>query len=192
MRYVVCWLARSLAPAEREAVLGDLAESHESGVRAMVDLAGLVARRQAALWKAWRPWAALCLAIPAGWYLGCSLWRVVTGEFSGLDLWLVLNRRDLDPAVLAEYGMSVRHAIIALVRGALMLTGSAWLIGLAVSWLAQRAVWVHAGLFAALVVFYPLPDVLQNGDFWTFLMLASMVLLPAALGIRLGRRPTAV
>ena len=42
--------AQLLEPAERKAILGDLAESGENGFRVFVDIAGLVARRRIALW----------------------------------------------------------------------------------------------------------------------------------------------
>lgn len=180
-------LSRMLGESEREAVLGDLAESGESGVCAVLSVAGLVARRQAALWTGWRPWAALCIAIPAGWYLG----RAVIGEVRGLDLWIISNRKDLDPAVLAEYGMSVRHSLIALAQGVVVLTGSAWMSGWAVGWLSRRTARVQGACFAALAAYYPLVLALHWGDFGLVFKLGLTVMLPAALGMRLGRRQAA-
>jgi hypothetical protein len=49
-------LSGMLEPAEREAVRGDLAESGAAAPRALGEVLGLVIRRQAALWKDWRPW----------------------------------------------------------------------------------------------------------------------------------------
>src|SRR5262249_30629147 len=67
-------LARALEPAERDVVLGDLAESGEGVGAAARHLLGLIVRRQAGLWLSWRPWLALfgvsCLA-------GLSLSRIV-------------------------------------------------------------------------------------------------------------------
>jgi hypothetical protein len=64
-----------LAPLEREVVLGDLAETDCDVWRGLGDVLGLVARRQLALWKSWRPWAAsFGLALPASLFLmGCSV-----------------------------------------------------------------------------------------------------------------------
>ncbi|MBZ5634636.1 MAG: hypothetical protein LAO55_16045 [Acidobacteriia bacterium] len=60
-------MSRMLEPDEREASRGDLAESGEHGGQALLGLVGLVVRRQAALWKDWRPWLALVgLVIPLG------------------------------------------------------------------------------------------------------------------------------
>ena len=60
----VCWwwvdmLCRLLEPHEREAVRGDLAEAGTTSGQAIIEVLGLVVRRQAALWKDWRPWLAL-------------------------------------------------------------------------------------------------------------------------------------
>ena len=59
-------LARGLEPAERDVVLGDVAESGQGFGAGMRDLLGLIIRRQAGLWTSWRPWLALfgvsCLA----------------------------------------------------------------------------------------------------------------------------------
>jgi hypothetical protein len=59
-----------LAPLEREVVLGDLAETERGAWRGLGDVLGLAARRQLALWRSWRPWAAsFGLALPASLFL---------------------------------------------------------------------------------------------------------------------------
>ncbi|HZP04478.1 MAG TPA: hypothetical protein VFB43_06225 [Terracidiphilus sp.] len=67
--------AELLAPLEREVVLGDLAETGCGTWGGLSDVLGLAARRQLALWRSWRPWAAsFGLALPASLFLmGCSL-----------------------------------------------------------------------------------------------------------------------
>ena len=67
--------AALLAPREREVVLGDLAETDCDLRRGLRDVLSLAARRQLALWKTWRPWAAsFGLALPASLFLmGSSL-----------------------------------------------------------------------------------------------------------------------
>ena len=55
---------------ERDAVLGDLLETHESALRGFLDVVGLVSRRQAALWKSPRPWlAGFVVALPCSYLL---------------------------------------------------------------------------------------------------------------------------
>ena len=56
-------VSRMLEPGERDAVLGDFAESGLTAAPALRDLLGLIIRRQAALWKDWRPWLALLLVV---------------------------------------------------------------------------------------------------------------------------------
>ena len=89
-----------LAPQEREVVLGDLAEMDRGAWRGLGDVLGLAARRQLALWKSWRPWAAsFGLALPASLFL--MGWSVAaSGAVAGLLgepaqarlLWLSLSR----------------------------------------------------------------------------------------------------
>ena len=55
---LVEFVARALESTEREAVLEDLAEDGGS-LRALGDVAGLVARREASSWGHWQPWAVL-------------------------------------------------------------------------------------------------------------------------------------
>jgi hypothetical protein len=65
---------------EREAILGDLAESGETGSHALLNVLGLVVRRQAGFWNDWRPWLALVGLIgPVGILLslGCSYYGSV-------------------------------------------------------------------------------------------------------------------
>ncbi len=90
-----CWwlvdiLCRLLEPNERDAVSGDIAESHETGGQALRGVLGLVARRKAALWKRWRPWLVLAgLVIPLGLLLGLVARRTADG--SAVYIWLYAN-----------------------------------------------------------------------------------------------------
>ena len=78
-----------LAPVEREVVLGDLAETDRGAWRGLGDVLGLAARRQLALWRSWRPWAAsFGLALPASLFL--MGWSVAA---SGAVAGLFENRR---------------------------------------------------------------------------------------------------
>jgi hypothetical protein len=89
-----------LAPPDREVVLGDLAQSDYGAWRGLGDVLGLAARRQLALWRSWRPWAAsFGLALPASLFLmGWSL--AASGAVAGLLvepaqaplLWFALSR----------------------------------------------------------------------------------------------------
>ena len=68
--WVVEPVSRFLERDEREAVLGDLAESRQTGPRALLDVLDVVIRRQARLWMTWRPWlVSVCLILPVGMLL---------------------------------------------------------------------------------------------------------------------------
>ena len=59
-----------LAEPEREAILGDLAESGDGFLSALISVLGLAVRRHLELWANWRPWAAsIGLALPASLFL---------------------------------------------------------------------------------------------------------------------------
>jgi hypothetical protein len=68
-------VSRLLQPEEREVVQGDLLEGGESAWQSLLGVVGLVIRREAALWRNWRPWlAAFGLALPSSFLLmGFSL-----------------------------------------------------------------------------------------------------------------------
>ena len=51
-----------LAPKDRDAVLGDLAETGARGGSALGSVLGLVARQQVEFWRAWQPWVASSVA----------------------------------------------------------------------------------------------------------------------------------
>src|SRR5260370_17945456 len=55
---------------EREVVLVDLSEADESAWHGLLDVLGLVIRRQLLLWKSWRPWlSAFGLTLPGSFLL---------------------------------------------------------------------------------------------------------------------------
>ena len=71
--WAVDTLCRLLDRHERDVVCGDLVEARQSAWRACLDVAGLVVRRQAAVWLAWQPWCALLtLAVPIGFLLSVA------------------------------------------------------------------------------------------------------------------------
>ena len=82
-----------LEPDEREVVLGDLAESRETGSQALCGVLGLVVRRQAILWVGWRPWLLLLgMIAPLGMLL--SIVSRNTADGSAVYVWLYANNWD--------------------------------------------------------------------------------------------------
>jgi len=109
-----------LEPREREAVLGDLAEAGGPVLHGLLDVLGLSLRRQALLWKSWRPWVATFgVALPNSFQLiGFSLlvsemFRRMFGQGPGADgVRLLLFR----VALLAILAWSCGFAIGAVSR----------------------------------------------------------------------------
>src|SRR4051794_31664948 len=91
----LCWrlvdlLSRMLNPDERDAVIGDQAESDVSGGQALRDLLGLIVRRQMALWQGWL-WCLVLtgLFIPLGPLL--TVFSRRTADGNAIYLWLYAN-----------------------------------------------------------------------------------------------------
>ena len=139
-------VSRMLEPGERDAVLGDFAESGLTAAPALRDLLGLIIRRQAALWKDWRPWLALLLVVaPFGILL--SLICRYLAEGSATTFYLYVNawtwgflespgaRRDL-----AHYSADIFRSFSTLVCWS-------WTTGFVIGSLARRTIWVNGTLF---------------------------------------------
>ena len=195
----ICWwlvdiLSGALALDERDAVRGDFTESGETGGQALRDLLGLVVRRQAALWSDWRPWLALIgLVIPVGVLLSISSsWLDRSYD---LYLWIIRNYRDIDPAILSDIGLTVRHGIVLLVSRSLLLVSWSWASGFVLGSLSRRAVFANGAMFC-LVVFSgellstPMSRVfsLTLSAWLPLVLMAVLVLLPSLWGMYQGFR----
>jgi hypothetical protein len=151
-----CWqlvelLSRMLGSDERLAVRGDLEESGETGLQAVWDVLGLVVRRQVALWKDWRPWLALVGLIgPVSVLLslGC---RWLGGGYD-LYLWIIRNRRDIDPTILSQTGLSVPHGMVLLAVSSLLLFCWSWATGFVLGAMSRRTIWFN-GILSVLRCF---------------------------------------
>jgi cytochrome c biogenesis protein CcmG/thiol:disulfide interchange protein DsbE len=193
MNRLVTLLATALEPGERDAVLGDLAESGATGPQTLRDVLGLVVRRQAALWRNWRPWMILLvLAVPAAAML--SLYCHLLAYGSSVPLWFCLENWDpayLQPPLRADLLGAIGQDLRALVT----LGCWSWIAGLTLGLVARRTIRVTGFLFCVVLalgtlwenprLFQPLYDVLVP-----ILLQAIVVLLPALAGIRRGLRLT--
>jgi hypothetical protein len=123
---------------EREAVMGDLVESGESAWQALLCTLGLIIRRQALLWKNWRPWlAAFGLALPASLLLmGFSL--SVSNAYQQL---------------IGATGITMRPGLSLLLCNVLLLAGWSWTGGFVVGSISRRTVWISAALSFAPCLF---------------------------------------
>lgn len=135
--------ARLLEREEREAVLGDLSECGGSAWKGLLDVFGLIVRRQAALWRSWRPWlAGFGVALPASFLLmGVSL---SVSQRSQLCAWLLRNRQSFDPKMIRETGLTIGPEIEFFFCQFLLLVGVAWTVGFVVGRLSRRTLWMSA------------------------------------------------
>jgi hypothetical protein len=128
--------AQLLERDEREAVLGDLVEAGESCWQALPGVLSLIIRRQALLWKNWRPWlASFGLALPASLLLmGFSL--SVSQSY----------HQFIAPAILRTTGLIVRPGFWLLLCNIFLLVLWSWTGGFVMGSVSRRTVWVSAVL----------------------------------------------
>jgi hypothetical protein len=160
--------SRLLDHEERDVVLGDLLETNENAWRGLLDVFGLVSRRQVGLWRDPRPWlAGFALAIPSSYLLmtaslsvSCTYQRLVNHKvYAGL--W---------PTGHEGFPLLLCHVF-------LLITWS-WSAGYMVGAASRQTIWASAALSA-------LPC-------WLFLCIPFygpsflLFLPPAILGVRRG------
>jgi hypothetical protein len=135
--------SRLLGREEREVVLGDLCEAGGSSWNGLLDVFGLVVRRQEELWRSWRPWlAGFGLALPASFLLmGISL--SVSNGYQ-LCAWLLRNHQLFDPKLVRETGLIIGPKIGFVFCQFLLLLGLAWTVGFVVGRLSRRTLWMSA------------------------------------------------
>src|SRR5579863_3209368 len=153
----ICWwlvdiLSRMLEPGERDAVRGDFAESGESGGRALRDLLGLVARRQAALWKVWQPWLVLLgLIVPLGMLL--SIVSRGTADQNATYVWLYANNWDWALLKDAAFWREFAGSATLVSARCLTLVCWSWTAGFVLGSMSRRIVAVYGVLFCLMLAF---------------------------------------
>ncbi|HUB82853.1 MAG TPA: hypothetical protein VMB03_28840 [Bryobacteraceae bacterium] len=167
------WLLR---PEEREVVRGDLAESGESGLAALAQIAGLAARRT------WRPVCTLLLAAGMGWWLVRESDRLIGA--GATYLWMYLgNWRAADMAnsgFWREMALEYSRLILPCL---LLMAGS-----LVAGTIASRARRGAADMFCMVLAAATLADVVREPFFaYALAFWAAVVLVPAILSMRLIR-----
>jgi hypothetical protein len=194
-------LSRSLSPLERDAALGDLAESGATAGQGLRDICGLVVRRQAAYWRHPWPWIALVgVALPFGAFLN-TVSRLTTYSNS-ITLWLYAGNWDwrlLGDAMyrhdLAGYGSETLLSFLTL-------GCYSWTTGFLLAVLSRNAIVVNRAAFCLLLLpgaLWGIP--LNRADpnsavfeltFYRLILLpiiqTTLVLLPSLWGIRKGAR----
>ena len=171
-----------LAPNERIAVLGDLAESECSVGTALAELLGLIARRQIDEWRRWQPWAALLgVAGIAGYEL--SRW---TAQF---DLALSLQVRTYwKYGVHYRQGVNTAQDVVSLTCMFLALVIWSRTSGFLLAALSHRSMWLTGPSFYAVVAtFLPLSNVLNGNTAVTQSPSLLIVLLHFLLPLSAGK-----
>jgi cytochrome c biogenesis protein CcmG/thiol:disulfide interchange protein DsbE len=189
-----------LEPDEREAVRGDFAESRETGGEALRDVFGLVIRRQAALWKDWRPWLALLgLVVPLALLL--SRMSRSTADQSAIPIWMYANNWTSGYLAtgfrhyLLDYGTRIFLEYFKLICWS-------WIAGFLIGSLARRAIRINGALFCLALLMGESLTKPQNHQPWhaavfslafynvmfPLIVLAVLVLLPSLWGMHHASR----
>jgi hypothetical protein len=152
----ICWrlaefASQALQPDERDAVLGDFAESGESGGQALLGVLGLFARRQAALWKDWRPWLVLVgLVVPLAWLLSINS-RLAAGA-SAVYFWSYLNNWDWSLLKYVGFWYILRDSILAVLMQSVVLVCWSWSAGFLLGSVSRRIMPANGVLFCVLSI----------------------------------------
>jgi hypothetical protein len=164
--------SKLLERQEREAVVGDLLETNESAWQGFLDVSGLILRRQAGLWKDFRPWlAGFLIAIPCSYLLtsvsvsvSCTYQRLVNHKVYG---WHWPTGHEGFPLLLCHI---------------FLLIAWSWSGGYIVGPISRQTLWASAILSV-------LPSVLSLHMYPSqALPRFCLYLLPAVFGVRHGLR----
>ena len=145
-------LSRLLQPQERETVLGDFAETGESGLLALRDVLGLLLRRQTAIWADWRPWLSLFgLIVPCGMLLSIISWSTSFG--SAVYVWMYANNWRL-----ADVGNSGFRHLFAETAASVLLSYLglfcwSWSSGFVLGFASRGLVRVNGVVFCLMLLF---------------------------------------
>ena len=146
-------LTRSLCAEEREAVLGDLQESRRGALPALLEITGLVLRRQAQTWHDWRPWFALIgIAVPVGLLL--ADFALQLARTYDLYTWIAGNYAVMDLGLLEETGLTLRHSSVVFFSYLLLLLVWSWTGGFALATISGRALWANGAVVCAVWLLY--------------------------------------
>ncbi|MGA3223372.1 MAG: hypothetical protein ABSC65_06395 [Acidobacteriaceae bacterium] len=129
---------RLLDPEEREVVLGDLLETQATTWRGLLDVFGLVLRRQAGLWRDPRPWvAAFVVALPSSYLLMAASFSV-TCTYQRL-----VNHR-----VFVGHWPTGHEGFPLLLCHMLLLVAWSWTAGYMIGSVSRRTLWASVVLAA--------------------------------------------
>ena len=163
------WLSSTLERAERETVVGDLAESGESGDRALVNVFGLVIRRQAAIWNDSHLWVVLFILVIPFSFMLCTVAGFVAGD-SAVYTWMYANNWDW--GLLKNFGFwyVLGDAALQLSLRCLMIACWSWSAGFLLGCVRKP---VRPATLGALLLLLPLFQIVNAPEhlfhFWMVL-----------------------
>jgi hypothetical protein len=135
-----------LDSAERDAVCGDLAESGESGSRALREVLSLVVRRRAAGLQGWRPWLTIVgLTVPLSVLVSLQSRRTADG--TAIYLWLYVNNWDWTIIHNSVFWQELAQCAPGVLLSYLALACWSWTTGLLVGFFARRILWFSGAAF---------------------------------------------
>jgi hypothetical protein len=175
---LINYASRLLEPDEREAVLGDLLEAGDNAWQGFLGVLGLVFRREALLWRNWRPWlAGFGVAFPSSFLLmGASL----SVSWSYMRL--------LCPELLQQASLTRPSATFVLLCQGLLLIGWSWTGGFVVGSLSRRTLWA-----SSLLCYSPCLFCLSRFRVGSLSPLCLLLfLLPAIWGVHQGLRISSI
>jgi hypothetical protein len=159
---------------EREVLRGDLTEARESAWQGLLDVLDLVIRREAALWKNWRPWlTAFGLALP-----GSLLLMGVSVSISST------YQRLIGPGILDPSSLAIHDGFSLLMCHILLLLGWSWTGGFVAGSVSRRTLWVSAVACCSPCLFCLTRFRIESLSRLCLLLF----LLPAIWGVRQGLR----
>jgi hypothetical protein len=135
-----------LDSAERDAVCGDLAESGESGSRALREVLSLVVRRRAAVLQGRRPWLTIVsLTVPLSVLVSLQSRRTADG--TAIYLWLYVNNCDWTIIHNSGFWQELAQCAPGVLLSYLALACWSWTTGLLVGFFARRILWFSGAAF---------------------------------------------
>jgi hypothetical protein len=166
-----------LGREEREAVRGDLAEAGEGAWQSLLAVSGLVARREADVWRSWRPWlAAFGLALPSSFLLmGVSV--SISSAYRHLAIWR-----------LGEVNGWVGSGMLLLICHVVLLIAWAWTGGFVLGSMSRRTLWVSVVATCSPCLFCLMRFRIESLSRFCLLLF----LLPAVWGVHQGLRVTRI
>jgi len=159
-------VAQLLDRDEREVVLGDFVETGENAAKALLDVLGLVFRREMGRWKNWQPWlAGFGLALPGSFLL------------MGMSVSVSLGYQQLR-------GHRIFEGFLLLACQTFLLLAWSWSSGVVVGALSRRTLWASIALCFSPCLFclarFRIPSLSR--------LSLVLFLLPAIVGVCQGVR----